>query len=90
MLTGYGSGDSAVFVSPAHLPWEIEWLSEGTGPYTFVMTLMDADGNVEIVELVSDSGNGPLGGVVFIFGNMGTFYLRVEGPEAGWTIWVRN
>ncbi len=89
-LTGSGSGDTASFESPSHLPWEIEWQVDGTGINSVVLTLMDADGDAELAEIISDTGSGPLGGVTLIFGNMGTFYVKVEGTEADWTIWVRN
>jgi hypothetical protein len=30
----------------------------------------------------------PEDGTELVYGNMVTFYLRVEGPESGWSIWV--
>ena len=88
-LTGFGSGNSDVFWSPKHLPWLVEWDAKGTESHAVVLTLMDPDGDIELLELVSDSGTGQIGGLIWVVGNMGKFYVRVEGAEADWTIWIR-
>jgi hypothetical protein len=49
---------------------------------------MDPDTQTEITELISDSGTGQLGGAYLFWANMGTFYLKIEGPDAGWKIWI--
>jgi len=54
-----------------------------------VLTLMDPDGDIELLELVSDSGFGQVGGLTWVQGNMGKYYVRVEGAEGAWTIWIR-
>ncbi|MCH8116382.1 MAG: hypothetical protein IIB25_13000 [Chloroflexi bacterium] len=90
MFSGNGAGDTAIFVSPPNLPWMIEWEAEGTGPNSIVVTLMDPDNGSEILEIVSDSGTGQVGGVNLVWGSMGTFYLKIEGPEAAWKIWIRQ
>ncbi|MCI0833996.1 MAG: hypothetical protein J4O01_07885 [Chloroflexi bacterium] len=78
--------DTVVFDSPPKLPWIIDWVAEGTGPNSMVVTLMDPDNGSVVLEIVSKSGNGQLGESALIWGSMGTFYLQVEGPDAGWTI----
>ena len=88
-LTGSGSGNSDVFWSPKRLPWVVEWDIRGIGSRAMVLTLMDPDGNIELVELVSDSGTGRVGGLTWVHSNMGKYYVRVEGAEADWTIWIR-
>lgn len=89
-LTGSGSGNSDVFWSPTRLPWVVEWDARGTGSNAVVLTLMDPDGDIELVELVSDSGTGQVGGLIWVHGNMGKYYVRVEGAEAEWTIRIRS
>ena len=49
---------------------------------------MDPDELTEIVELVSDSGTGQIGGANLFWANMGTLYLKIDGPDAGWKIWI--
>ena len=88
MFSGSGTVDTATFVSPPRLPWLIEWEAEGTGPNSIIVTLMDPDSRTEVNEVVSDTGTGQIGGVNLVFGNMGTFYLKVEGPDDGWKIWI--
>lgn len=88
-LTGTDDGGSAVFWSPKRLPWVVEWDAWGAGSSAVVLTLMDPDGDIEVVELVSDSGSGQVGGLTWVHGNMGKFYVRVEGVEGDWEIWVR-
>jgi hypothetical protein len=91
VLAGVGSGNSDAYWSPTRLPWLFEWDAIGTGPQNKVFTLMDPDGDIEVLELVSDSGSGQLGGLVWIHGNMGKFYVRFEGfegAEDSWTVWI--
>ncbi len=90
MFTGSGSVETELFSSPPSLPWVIEWEAEGVGANSITVTLMDPESRTEIIELVSDSGTGQIGGINLVVGNMGTFFLKVEGPESGWTIWVRQ
>ncbi|MBN4064272.1 hypothetical protein JYU04_00895 [Dehalococcoides mccartyi] len=66
----------------------IEWVAEGVGANSITVTLMDPDSKTEIIELVSDSGTGQIGGVKLVVGNLGVFYLKVDGPASGWTIWI--
>jgi hypothetical protein len=89
-ITGSGNSDSASFVSPGHLPWELDWQVKGEGPNTFTVWLVDADGDVLLSQLFSETGTGQIGGVHFVYGNMGTFYLRVQGTMTDWTFWIRN
>ena len=90
MFSGNGTADTAIFDSPPNLPWLIEWEARGAGPNSIVVTLMDPYNGSELIELVSDSGTGQVGGVNLVWGSMGTFYLKIEGPEAAWKIWIRQ
>ncbi|MDP6668134.1 MAG: hypothetical protein QF357_12190 [Dehalococcoidia bacterium] len=90
MFTGSGTVETESFLSPQHLPWVIEWVAEGIGPNSITVTLWDPEGRIELIEVISDTGTGQIGGTNLVVGNMGTFYLLVEGPEAGWTIWIRQ
>ena len=90
MFSGNGTIDTAIFDAPPNLPWLIEWAAEGTGANAIVVTLMDPDSNTEVNVIISDTGTGQIGGVNLVVGNMGTFYLKVEGPDAGWKIWIRQ
>ena len=82
--------DTTSFQSPPRLPWLVEWQSEGTGPNSITVSLMDPDNGSEVNMIVDQSGTGELGGVNLVLGNTGTFYLHVEGPEAGWTVWIQQ
>jgi len=88
MFTGNGTAETSEFVSPPNLPWFIEWEAEGSGPNTITVTLMDPDSYTEVNVIVSDTGTAQIGGVNLVVGNIGTFYLMVEGPDAGWKIWI--
>jgi len=90
MFSGSGTANTEVFDSPPKLPWVIDWVAEGTGPNSMVVTLMDPDNDSELLEIVSKTGNGQLGESSLIWGSMGTFYLKVEGPDAGWQIWIKQ
>ena len=68
----------------------IWWEAEGVGSNTIVVTLMDPDNGSELIELVRNTGTGQIGGAQIVYGNMGTFYLKVEGPDAGWQIWIKQ
>ena len=54
------------------------------------VTLMDPGNDTELLEIVSKTGNGQLGETSLIWGSMGTFYLKVEGPDAGWQIVIKQ
>ena len=88
MFSGTGSGDTAEFVSPPLQPWLIEWVSEGNGPNTIVVSLMAPDNREEIREIVNDTGTGQIGGVNLVIGNLGSFFLHIEGPQGEWKIWI--
>ncbi len=88
IFTGNGTVETAIFETPPRLPWLIWWEAEGTGPNSIVVTLMDPDTQTEITELISDSGTGQIGGANLFWANMGTFYLKIEGPDAGWKVWI--
>ena len=88
MFSGNGTVDTATFDSPPNLPWLIEWEARGAGQNSIVVTLMDPYNGSELLELVSDSDAGQIGGVNLVWGSMGTFYLKVEGPDDGWKIWI--
>lgn len=90
MFTGNGTADTGTFVSPPNLPWVIEWDAKGPGANSIVVTLYDPETGEALNEIINDSGTGDIGGVNLVPGNKGTFYLRVEGPETGWTIWIRQ
>ncbi|MCZ6538526.1 MAG: hypothetical protein O6922_01700 [Chloroflexi bacterium] len=90
MFSGNGTVDTAIFDSPPNLPWLIEWEAHGAGQNSIVVTLMAPDNGSELLELVSDSGTGQIGGVNLVWGSMGAFYLKVEGPDTGWNVWVRQ
>lgn len=51
---------------------------------------MESVDSTEILEIVNATDSGPIWGINWVVGNMGRFYLRVEGPEEGWTIWIRQ
>ncbi|MEE8046002.1 MAG: hypothetical protein V3T49_04105 [Dehalococcoidia bacterium] len=87
-FAGKGTDETDVFVSPPQLPWIIEWEAEGTGPNILNVTLMDPHSDTVVNGIVDDSGTGQIGGANLVPGNMGSFYLLVEGPEEGWTIWI--
>jgi len=87
-FSGNGSAETKNFISPPRLPWLIEWDAKGQGANSITVTLMDPESKTAVNELVSDSGTGDIGGVNLVVGNLGTFYLKVEGPESGWTIWI--
>ena len=70
------------------MPWIIEWVAEGTGANSINVTLKDPESDTEVNNLVDDSGTGQIGGAKLVPGNLGTFFMLVEGPEAGWTIWI--
>ncbi len=90
MFMGAGTMETGQFRSPPNLPWMIEWETQGEGSNSITVTLMDPESRTEVNEIVTDVGSGPLGGVNLVWGNMGTFYLKVEGPDAGWKIWIRQ
>jgi hypothetical protein len=89
-FNGSGTVETDDFDSPPNLPWVIEWDAKGQGANSIVVTLMDSDSRTEIIELISDSGTGDIGGVNLVVGNIGRFFLRIEGSEVGWTIWIRQ
>ena len=89
-FSGKGTADTNSFRSPPRLPWAIEWDAKGEGANTITVSLMDPGSETEVNEVINDVGNGPLGGVNLVIGNTGTFYLHIEGPLDGWTIWVRQ
>jgi hypothetical protein len=68
----------------------IEWETKGVGANTITVSLMDPESSTEVKELVNDSGTGEIGGVNLVIGNLGTFYLHIEGPVEGWTVSVRQ
>ncbi len=88
IFTGNGTVETAIFETPPRLPWIIWWEAEGTGPNSIVVTLMDPDSQTAITEIISVSGTGQIGGAKLFWANMGTFYLKIEGPEAGWEVWI--
>lgn len=89
-FSGTGFLDTEEFSSPPNLPWVIEWEAEGSGANSINVSLMDPLTKGEIIELVADSGTGQIGGINLVVGNIGTFFLRIDGPEAGWKIWIRQ
>ena len=89
-FTGNGNVETAVFDSPPNLPWVIEWEAQGVGANTITAMLVDPEDGSELIEIVNDSGTGQIGGINLVVGNMGTFFLRIEGPESGWSIWIRQ
>jgi hypothetical protein len=60
----------------------------GTGANSIKVTLMDPESRTDVNVIVDDSGTGQIGGANLVQGNMGTFYLLVEGPDTGWEIWI--
>lgn len=66
----------------------IEWEAEGSGSNTMNVTLKDPESDTVVNNIVDDSGTGQIGGANLVKGNMGTFFLLVEGPEEGWTVWI--
>ena len=68
----------------------LEWEAQGVGANTIIVTLMDPNDDSGLIEIVNDSGTGQIGGINLVVGNMGTFFLRIEGPESGWSIWIRQ
>ena len=68
----------------------IEWEAEGQGANMIKVTLMDPNDGSELIELINDSGTGQIGGINLVVGNMGDFYLKIEGPDSGWSIWIRQ
>ena len=88
MFSGFGPGDTEEFDSPPLAPWLIEWESEGTGPNSIIVSLMAPDNREEIREIVNDTGTGQIGGAKLVIGNLGRFFLHIEGPQAGWKIWI--
>jgi len=88
MFSGTGPGDTPEFDSPPFAPWVIEWESDGTGFNSIIVRLMAPDNRLEIREIVNDTGTGQIGGANLIVGNLGRFFLRVEGPGADWKIWI--
>jgi hypothetical protein len=90
LFSGEGTVDTGIFTSPPRLPWLIEWETKGVGANTITVSLMDPESSTEVKELVNDSGTGEIGGVNLVIGNLGTFYLHIEGPVEGWTVSVRQ
>ncbi len=45
--------------------------------------LVDPEDGSELIEIVSDSGTGQIGGINLVVVNTGTFFLRIERPESG-------
>jgi|GEM_PF-1970951 hypothetical protein len=87
-FTGSGTVETESFTSPSRLPWLVEWEAKGTAANSIEIFLMDPESGTEVNMIVDDSGTGQIGGANLVQGNIGTFYLRVEGPDAGWEIWI--
>lgn len=51
---------------------------------------MDPNDDSELIVLVDGSGTGQIGGTELVYGNMGTFYLKIEGPDDDWSVWIRQ
>tara|TARA_B100000470_G_C19662152_1_gene333612 strand:+ start:371 stop:550 length:180 start_codon:yes stop_codon:yes gene_type:complete len=52
------------------------------------VTLKVPGSDTVVNNIVDDSGTGQIGGANLVKGNMGTFFLLVEGSEEGWTVWI--
>ena len=52
------------------------------------VTLKVPGSDTVVNNIVDDSGTGQIGGASLVKGNMGTFFLLVEGSEEGWTVWI--
>jgi hypothetical protein len=52
------------------------------------VTLKDPESDTVVNNIIDDSGTSQIGGANLVKGNMGTFFLLVEGPEEGWTVWI--
>ena len=89
-FTGNGNAETEIFDSPPNLPCVIEWEAQGEGANTNTAMLVDPEYGSELIELINDSGTGQIGGINLVVGNMGTFFLRIEDPDSGWKIWIRQ